>query len=88
MKYIHLIALLAASFGSDFMGNSSLYTVSGDGIAISNPQGIGGGYFYSALTLSGGEGPPNPVPEPSSWTLAALGSALVGAGSYKRRARA
>lgn len=64
------------AIGNDNWGNSTLYGIVEDGSAWGGQFGIGGGYFYSALTYHGDAAPIHPgpdtsVPEPSAWLLIA-----------------
>lgn len=62
------------AIGNDNQGNSSLYGIVWDGSGWGSQFGVGGGYFYSALTYHGATAPLDPgpdtaVPEPATWLM-------------------
>jgi hypothetical protein len=76
------------AIGSDFQGNSTLYSITADGSAWGSQFSVGGAYFYSALSYRGSgvpitPGPDTPVPEPSSFYLAV--SAMLFLAAFSRR---
>jgi hypothetical protein len=80
------------AIGSDNMGNSTLYGIVEDGSAWGGQFGIGGGYFYSALTYHGDAAPLDPgpdgeVPEPSAWLLIGTALPLLAAARRARNAQ-